>query len=118
MHRSKRCVGYLLTFDDIKIYCSGDTSRTKQMETFASKHLDYAILCCDGKFNMDLKEAAECARIIGAKHNIPVHLKPGALYDMERAEKWDAPNKLILEPGQEVTLHTQNIQSLEDINNG
>jgi L-ascorbate metabolism protein UlaG (beta-lactamase superfamily) len=76
------------------------------METFAAKHLDYAILCGDGIFNMNLKEAAECARIIGAKHNIPVHLKPGALYDRAAAEKWDAPNKLILEPGQEVTLQT------------
>jgi L-ascorbate metabolism protein UlaG (beta-lactamase superfamily) len=106
MHNPKRCVGYLLTVDRVKIYCSGDTSKTKQMETFSRQHLDYAILCGDGKFNMSLKEATECARIIGARHNIPVHLKPGALYDRGAAEKWGAPNKLIIEPGQEVTLHS------------
>ena len=50
------------------------------------------------------KEAAECARLIGAKHNIIVHLKPGALFDRKKAEKWGAPNKLIIEPGQEIDL--------------
>jgi 3-oxoacyl-[acyl-carrier protein] reductase len=40
----------------------------------------------------------------GAKHNIPIHLKPGALFDRKKADKWDAPNKLIVEPGQEIEL--------------
>ena len=103
-HSPKHCVGYLLTLDGVKIYCSGDTSKTKQMAGFAARKLDYAILCGDGKFNMGLKEAAECARIIGARHNIPVHLKPGALFDEERANGWDASNKLIVLPGQEIIL--------------
>jgi hypothetical protein len=53
---------------------------------------------------MGLKEAAECAELIGAKHNIVIHLKPGALFSRKRAEKWRAPNKLIIEPGQEINL--------------
>ncbi len=60
----------------LKFYCSGDTSKTKQMAEFAKLKLDYAILCGDGIFNMGLKEAKECAEIIGAKHNIIIHLKP------------------------------------------
>jgi L-ascorbate metabolism protein UlaG (beta-lactamase superfamily) len=104
MHNPKHCVGYILTFDGLKIYCSGDTSKTEQMSGFAARELDYAIFCSDGKFNMGLKEAAECARIIGAKHNIIVHLKPGGLFDLGKAEKWDAPNKLIIEPGEEIAL--------------
>jgi hypothetical protein len=51
-----------------------------------------------------LKEAAECARNVGAKHNIIVHIAPGALFDRAKAEKWDAPNKLIIEPGEEIEL--------------
>lgn len=47
-HKVEECVGYILSFEGIKIYCSGDTSRTKQMETFSKLSLDYAILCCDG----------------------------------------------------------------------
>jgi L-ascorbate metabolism protein UlaG (beta-lactamase superfamily) len=102
MHNPKHCVGYVLSFDSLKIYCSGDTSKTKQMSGITG--IDYAIFCGDGKFNMGLKEAAECARIIGAKHNIIVHLSPGALFDRAKADKWDAPNKLIIEPGEEIEL--------------
>jgi L-ascorbate metabolism protein UlaG (beta-lactamase superfamily) len=104
MHNPKKCVGYLLTIDGIKIYASGDTSKTDEMRGFSDLHLDYAILCGDGKFNMGLNEAAECAEIIGAKHNIIIHLKPGKLFDREKAEKWKAPNKLIIEPGEEIEL--------------
>jgi L-ascorbate metabolism protein UlaG (beta-lactamase superfamily) len=103
-HNPKECVGYIITLDGVKIYASGDTSTTKQMETFAEMELDYAILCGDGVYNMDLGEAADCAKLIGAKHNIIVHLKPGALFDRDRAEQWDAPDKIIVEPGQEIIL--------------
>ena len=55
---------------------------------------------------MDLNEATKCAKIIGAKHNIPVHMKPGTLFDRVRAESFNAPNRLILEPGEEINLHS------------
>jgi L-ascorbate metabolism protein UlaG (beta-lactamase superfamily) len=103
-HNPAECVGFIITIDGVKIYASGDTSKTTQMETFADMGLDYAILCGDGFYNMGLEEAAECARLIGAKHNIIIHVKPKALFDRELAEKWDAPNKLIIEPNEEITL--------------
>jgi L-ascorbate metabolism protein UlaG (beta-lactamase superfamily) len=102
-HDPKECVGYIITIDGVKTYASGDTSKTTQMETFAALALDYALFCGDGLFNMNPAEAAECARLIGAKHNILIHLKPGVSV-RKAAEKWDAPNKLILEPGQEIEL--------------
>ena len=104
MHSPKKCVGYIITIDGVKIYASGDTSRTKQMDEFAILALDYAIFPGTGLLSMGPHEAAECAALIGAKHNIIIHLKPGALFDKLKAEKWDAPNKLIIEPGQEITL--------------
>ena len=103
-HDPKLCVGYIVTIDGIKIYMSGDTSTTKQMETFAAKKLDYALLPCDGFYNMDLEEAAECSKLIGAKHNIPIHLKPGELFDRERAEAFNGPNRLIVAAGEEISL--------------
>ena len=103
-HNPKECVGFIITVDSITIYASGDTSKTKQMETFAVRKLDYALFPCDGIYNMDLKGAAECACLVGARHNIPIHMKPGALFDRKRAEKWDAPNRLIIEPGEEIQL--------------
>jgi len=104
LHSPKKCVGYLISFDGVKLYASGDTSRTKQMDSFARMNLDYAIFPGTGILSMGPKEAAECARIIGAKHNIIIHLKPGALFDRKKAEQWQAPNKLVIEPGQEIDL--------------
>jgi len=103
-HPSDQCVGYILTVDGLKLYFCGDTSRTAQMADLAAKKLDYAFLCCDGFYNMGLAEAAECAELIGARHNVPVHLKPGELFDKEMAGRFNAPNKLIIEPGKEVKL--------------
>jgi L-ascorbate metabolism protein UlaG (beta-lactamase superfamily) len=103
-HSPDNSVGYIVTVDGLKLYFCGDTSTTPQMAEFAAKKLDYAFLCADGFYNMGLEEAAECAKLIGAKHNVPVHLKPGELFDREMAEQWSAPNKLIIEPGKEVGL--------------
>ena len=102
-HDPKLCVGYIVTIDGVKVYASGDTSKTKQMETFAGLELDYALFPCDGLFNMGPHEAAECAVLIGAKHNIIIHPKPGGSI-RKKAEKWNAPNKLIIEPGEEIDL--------------
>lgn len=104
-HDPRECVGYIVTLDFVKLYCSGDTSTTGQMKSFAEKQLDYALFPTDGIFNMGLEEAAECAKLIGAKHNIPIHMNPMKKFDKKKAiEKWDAPNKLIIEPGQEIEL--------------
>jgi len=74
------------------------------MATFAARKLDYAFLCADGFYNMDLEEAAQCAQLIGARHNVPVHLKPGELFDREMAEQFKGPNRLIIEAGEEIEL--------------
>ena len=103
-HDPKECVGFIINLDGVKIYACGDTSKTKQMESFADMNLNYAILCGDGVYNMNPEEAAECARLIGAKHNILIHVKPQALFDREIAETWDAPNKIIIEPNEEIEL--------------
>lgn len=103
-HSLKDCVGFIVTIDGLKLYFSGDTSKTAQMQTFKDRNLDYAFLCGDGVYNMDLPEAGECARLIGARHSVPVHLKPGELFDRSRAELFDVPGRLILEPGEEIVL--------------
>ena len=103
MHDPKECVGYIITIDGVKIYASGDTSKTTQMNSFAELELDYAFFPGDGIFNMGIEEAAECASIVGAKHNVIIHLKPGESLQ-KKFEKWNAPNKLLIEPGEEVEL--------------
>jgi len=103
-HDPAQCVGYIAIIDGIKIYMSGDTSKTKAMESFAAKKIDYAFFPCDGFYNMSPEEAAECAKLIGARANIPIHMKPGELFDRERAESFKGPNRLIVAAGEEITL--------------
>lgn len=104
-HKIDECVGYIVTLSDgISVYIAGDTSKTEQMSGFADRKLDYALLCCDGVYNMDIKEAGECARLIKAKHNIPYHMAPGKLFDRSRAEEFKAEGRLIVADGEEITL--------------
>ena len=102
-HDPKECVGYIITIDGVKIYASGDTSKTAQMDSFASLNLDYALFPGDGIYNMGLAEAAQCAELVGAKHNVIIHVMPGSLVRLI-AKIWKAPNKLILGPMEEIEL--------------
>ncbi len=72
----------------------------------AEKNIDYAFFCCDGIYNMGLDEAAECAELVGAKHNIPYHVtaKEGVVFDRELAEQFEAPDRLIVEAGEEIVI--------------
>ncbi len=103
-HDRNACVGFLVTVDGKSIYCAGDTSTTEQMNEMAAMNLDYALLPMDGKYNMDPAEASACAKLIGAKHNIPIHMAPGQLFDQAIAETFDAPGRIILPNGEELTL--------------
>ncbi len=97
-HDINECVGYVLTLTNGKtVYVSGDTSRTAQMSRLAELKLDYAFFCCDGRYNMDMSEAAECANLVGAKYSIPYHMSPGENFNRRRAEMFHAKNRLIIE---------------------
>ena len=103
-HDRNACVGYLIGVDHKLIYAAGDTSTTDFMEKLAAEQIDYALLPIDGVYNMDEKEASACAKLIGARHTIPVHMKPGELFDRKKAEAFEADGRLILEPGQAIEL--------------
>ena len=93
-------VGYIITIDGIKLYHSGDTGKTNQMETFPEKNFDYVLLYCDGV----PETAAEWAKIIGGKINIPMHTNYPSLFNRKIAERFNAPNKMILETKDEIKL--------------
>lgn len=104
-HDQNKCVGYVIVIDGIKIYASGDTSTTDYMKDVLSKEaLDYALLPIDGFYNMDPQEASDCAAVIGAVYTIPIHMKPGALFDRKIAESFMAEGRLILKPNDEIKL--------------
>lgn len=107
-HDVRQCVGYVLTFaNGRKVYISGDTSITDQMHEMSDMHIDYAFLCTDGVYNMGNEEAARAAEIIGARHNIPYHNSTtgdGEMFSLDAAERFAAPNKLIVRPGETIII--------------
>lgn len=113
MHPKADCVGYVLTLDGIRFYASGDTSMTEDMKSgkLAAMNLDYAVFPCDGVYNMDVDEASECAKLVSAKHSIPVH-EDGvdsaddtqAEFDRDKVERFQAEGRIIMIPGSELHL--------------
>lgn len=105
-HNVKSCVGYVLTFPDGKsVYVSGDTSTTPQMAEMKDMSLDYAFFCCDGTYNMDIAEAAECAKLVAAKHTIPYHYGSGAhMPSQEQLDALQVDGLIILQPGEELKV--------------
>lgn len=111
-HNVDECVGMVLEFDGVTFYASGDTSMTDDMRSgkLSEMAIDYAVFPGDGFYNMDVDEAGECAKLVGARHSIPVHIVPvhdmahPALFDRSRAELFKAPGRIIVEPGEEIEL--------------
>ena len=107
-HDVNKCVGYVLQFNNgIKVYFSGDTSKTKQMSEMSNMNIDYAFYCSDGIYNMGNEEASECAKLVNAKHNIPYHNDTSdnnLRFSLEKAKQWTAPNKLIVNVNEEIEL--------------
>ena len=112
-HPLDQCVGFILDFDGVRFYASGDTSTTDDMRSgkLAGLGIDYAAFPGDGLFNMDVDEASACAALVGARHSIPVHLVPckgpddaESIFSRERAEMFEAEGRIILEPGEELVL--------------
>jgi len=112
-HPIDQCVGFVLEFDGITFYASGDTSMTDDMRSgkLAALGIDYAVFPGDGFYNMDVAEAAECAKLVGARHSIPVHLvpmddpsDPAQLFDRPRAEAFVCPGRIIVESGETLDL--------------
>lgn len=101
-HSKESCVGYLLYWEGLCLYASGDTSRTREMAELPP--MDYALLPVDGVYNMNAEEATRCAAILPARRVIPIHTKPGELYDRTVAERFQAPNRLLLAAGESLEL--------------
>ena len=112
-HPIDKCVGFVLEFDGITFYASGDTSMTDDMRSgkLAALGIDYAVFPGDGYYNMDAAEAGRCAQLVKARHSIPVHLvpmndpnDPSQLFDLKTAKKFKVSGRIILEPGQTLDL--------------
>jgi L-ascorbate metabolism protein UlaG (beta-lactamase superfamily) len=72
-HYKKETNGYVITFDGIAVYFASDTSKIPEMDGLAARAIDYAFYPIDGEYNMNAGQAMECAAIVKARHNVPMH---------------------------------------------
>ncbi|MDD5936808.1 MAG: MBL fold metallo-hydrolase, partial [Clostridiales bacterium] len=101
-HTKQFSVGYILEFDGIKLYHPGDTSKIDEMKDLTELNLTYALYPTDGEYNMGPEEATECANIVGAKHNIPIHNMNVTMDQLK--EKFTPEGVMILQYSDTITL--------------
>lgn len=104
-HSKSSCCGFIITWGDLVIYHSGDTSTTTQMEKFPDYEIDYAMLCMDGYYNMDPDEATEVSDLIDAQAVIPIHTSPEGAYDLDIAQQFNHPSRIIVDVGESLDLY-------------
>lgn len=103
-HHREECVGYLIEFDGIKLYHAGDTDFISEMRELAKENIDYALLPCDGTYTMNVEDFDKAIEAINPRYAIPMHTHVGVDFDEEVANKITTPKKLVVLPGQEITL--------------
>ncbi len=97
-------VGYVLFFDGLVLYFSGDSSYLAEFESLRELNIDWALVCCDGFYNMDPAEATKVAEAVAARHVLPIHSSPQELFDRTNAEGVKGPDSTVLSPGESVVL--------------
>lgn len=101
------CVGYLISFDGITIYHAGDTSKIDTMANLAERDITYAMYPIDGLYNMGPEEATECANLVEATYNIPMHTSSDLVsFDEENVKGFNPDGKTIMRYGDTISLKT------------
>jgi L-ascorbate metabolism protein UlaG (beta-lactamase superfamily) len=84
--RSNDWLGFVLEIDGKRIYHAGDTDFIEEMKRLKGLYL--ALLPCGGTYTMDMDEAIEAAKAIGAEHTAPMHYR--RLLGKERSDALEA----------------------------
>jgi L-ascorbate 6-phosphate lactonase len=71
-------VGYVMDFDGIKVYISGDTGVHPKLKEIVPFHPDVVLICANGKpkgryCNLDENQAAILTKILNPRVVIPMH---------------------------------------------
>jgi L-ascorbate metabolism protein UlaG (beta-lactamase superfamily) len=103
-HKKSECVGYVLDFDGVRLYHAGDTDFIPEMAQLTALKIDYALLPIDGFYTMTPEDATKAAIEIAPKHMIPMHMKPGMLWDYHQAMKVTAPMAMLMKPNDNIDL--------------
>jgi L-ascorbate metabolism protein UlaG (beta-lactamase superfamily) len=100
-------VGFVVEIHGIKVYHAGDTGKIDEMAQLTAMHIDYALLCIDGIYNMSAAAAMEAVTLIKPKKAIPIHVAPPNATEQQKQEninQFTPPNKLIMAEGDTIYL--------------
>jgi L-ascorbate metabolism protein UlaG (beta-lactamase superfamily) len=104
-HAKSSCVGFVVSFNGIKLYHAGDTGNITEMANLTSQHITYALIPMDGLYTITPEVATVEAAIIQAVHDIPIHtMPPPDTYNDAIVARFTSPNKLIVRPGSTIEL--------------
>lgn len=103
-HKRGSCFGYLVSFEGIVLYHAGDTNYLPEMDSWPALGIDYALLPCDGFYNMGPAEASRCAEAMKARRVIPIHSSADGLSDESNARAVKAAELIVLAPGARTSL--------------
>ena len=103
-------VGYIIDFDGLRVYISGDSLYHERMESIADLQPHLACICINGRFgNMSAAEAARLATVLRAQTAIPTHynmfannLADPADFSAALQAAGGSVHALVLTPGQRV----------------
>ena len=104
--------GFVVNIGGLNIYYAGDTALFSDMQLIGQRDkIDYAVLPIGDNYTMGIEEAAQAAKLLGAKKIIPVHYNtwPVIAQDAQEfkvlAEKETQAEVLIVEPGETLELN-------------
>ena len=103
-------VGYVIDFDGLRVYVSGDTLYHERMEGIAELRPHLACICINGRWgNMPAAEAAHLATVLRAQTAVPTHYNMFANNTADPADftralaaEGGSVQPLVLTPGQHV----------------
>jgi L-ascorbate metabolism protein UlaG (beta-lactamase superfamily) len=104
-HTKSSSVGFIVSFNGIKLYHAGDTGNITEIADLTSQHITYALIPMDGTYTVTPEAATTMAATIQAAHDIPIHtMPPPDSYSDAIVARFTSPNKLIVHPGSTIEL--------------
>ena len=103
--------GFVINIGGLNIYYAGDTALFSDMQLIGQRDkIDYAVLPIGDNYTMGIEDAAQAAKLLGARKVIPVHYNtwPVIAQDPQAfkalTEKELQTEVLVVEPGGELEL--------------
>jgi len=105
-HPKDTYLGFIFSFDDVKVYFAGDTDMTDDMKEL--ENIDIAMLPIGGTYVMDLDEAVEATKILKPAYVIPMHHANNSLEIFkDKVEKLTDTQTIVLYNGDSYTFFNE-----------